>query len=169
MNRVAAVSVLTLGLLTLVGVRSSPAESIQIADRVVVRKAERKLILFKNTRVLKAYDIALGLVPRGHKEKEGDFRTPEGVYQLARRNPRSNYFLSIEISYPNNHDRVTASQLGVSPGGQIMIHGWPNELKHPPEFYRSQDWTDGCIAVSNQDMVEIWLMTEPGTPIEIRP
>ena len=164
MNRIAAI----IGVLA-IGMASLASAGIQTADQILVKKSERKLYLFKNTRVLKTYDIALGLSPQGHKEREGDFRTPEGLYRLARRNPDSRFFLSIEISYPNAVDLERANGNGESPGGQIMIHGQPNEPKHLTEFYESQDWTDGCIAVSNADMIEIWLMTEPGTPIDIQP
>jgi murein L,D-transpeptidase YafK len=114
-------------------------------------------------------DIALGLVPVGHKQREGDFRTPEGVYYLEAKNADSDYFLSLKVSYPNAADRAHARQLGVDPGGQIMIHGLPNEPKYDEDLYRGWDWTDGCIAVSNSDMVDLWLMTSVSIPIEIRP
>ena len=140
-----------------------------VADSVLVVKSERKLYLLKNGEVLRAFDVALGLMPRGPKEREGDSRTPEGKYFLETRNADSNFFLSIKVSYPNAADRARAAKMGVDPGGQIMIHGWPNEPKRDPAYYRSSDWTDGCIAVSNSDMVDIWLMTRESTPIEIRP
>jgi murein L,D-transpeptidase YafK len=140
-----------------------------IADRVVVKKSERKLLLMKDGRILKSSDIALGLVPDGHKEEEGDFRTPEGNYRLIDRNVDSDYFLSIQISYPNAADDGRARSRGVSPGGQIMIHGQPNSPAYSPEYYRRTDWTNGCIAVSNSDMVDIWLMTAVDTPIQILP
>jgi murein L,D-transpeptidase YafK len=101
--------------------------------------------------------------------REGDFRTPEGRYVLDGRNVDSDYFLSIHVSYPNDADRQRARAQGVDPGGQIMIHGLPNTPRYEPAHYRSMDWTDGCIAVSNSDMVDIWLMTRESTPIEIRP
>lgn len=145
------------------------AEQPEIADRVVIRKAERKLLLLKEDRVLRAMDIALGLVPAGDKQAEGDFRTPEGEYRLADRNAASDFFLSIKISYPNKRDEQDARRRGVQPGGQIMIHGQPNTPKHGDDYYQMADWTDGCVAVSNSDMVDIWLMTESGTPIEISP
>ena len=139
------------------------------ADEVVVRKNDRKLELIRDREVLKSFDIALGLEPAGHKRQEGDSRTPEGRYRLIERNTDSDFFLSILISYPNADDRRTARAAGVSPGGQIMIHGQPNRPKHNEEFYRLTDWTDGCIAVSNSDMVDIWLMTDADTPITILP
>jgi murein L,D-transpeptidase YafK len=119
--------------------------------------------------VLRSYHIALGLMPDGPKERAGDFRTPEGRYLLARRNPRSDYFLSIQVSYPNDDDRRRAHRYGWDPGGSIMIHGQPNMLRHSPDYYATRDWTDGCIAISNSDMVELWLMTADSTPIEIAP
>jgi murein L,D-transpeptidase YafK len=143
--------------------------ALPMADRVVVQKSERKLQLLRNGEVLRTYKVALGLRPEGHKEYEGDFRTPEGQYRLSRRNPNSEYFLSIQIDYPNERDVKRARKLGQRPGGAIMIHGQPNVPRKPRDYYSNVDWTEGCIAVSNSDMVEIWLMTPPDTPIEIRP
>jgi len=113
--------------------------------------------------------VALGLVPNGPKQREGDFKTPEGRYVLDARNVNSDYFLSIHVSYPDESDRARARAQGVDPGNGIMIHGLPNELKRDLSSYRATDWTDGCIAVSNSDMVDIWLMVRDSTPIEIRP
>ena len=140
-----------------------------MADYVLVDKSDRKLYLLREGRVLKTFDISLGLNPTGAKRMEGDFRTPEGLYYLEAKNPNSDFFLSIKISYPSEEDRQAARRVGVHPGGQIMIHGHPNEPKHPISHYRDRDWTDGCIAVSNSEIVDIWLMTEQYTPIEIRP
>ena len=139
------------------------------ADRLLVLKSERKLVVLADNEVLRTMDIALGLVPVGHKQREGDFRTPEGVYYIEAKNADSDYFLSLKVSYPNAADRAHARQLGVDPGGQIMIHGLPNEPKYDEDLYRGWDWTDGCIAVSNSDMVDLWLMTSVSIPIEIRP
>jgi murein L,D-transpeptidase YafK len=139
------------------------------ADSVLVVKSERKLYLLKAGRVLRTFDVSLGLMPTGPKRREGDFRTPEGRYRLETRNPNSDYFLSIKVSYPDDSDRARARASGVDPGGQIMIHGLPNEPHYDPKHYSGSDWTDGCIAVSNSDMVDIWLMTRESTPIEIRP
>ena len=137
--------------------------------RVVVHKAERRLELMRGGEVLRSYKVALGLVPEGHKERAGDFRTPEGRYLLTRRNARSDFFLSIQVSYPNDSDMRKARKNGWDPGGSIMIHGMPNRLKRDPNYYSERDWTDGCIAVSNSDMVEIWLLTHDNTPIDILP
>jgi murein L,D-transpeptidase YafK len=113
--------------------------------------------------------VKLGLNPYGPKQREGDFRTPEGSYRLVRRNPRSDFFLSIQVSYPSESDLRRAKNNGDRPGGLIMIHGEPNVPRKPAEYYAKNDWTDGCIAVSNADMVDIWLRTQAGIPIEIRP
>ena len=146
-----------------------PIVSMPQADEVIVHKAERRLYLMQNGRVLRSYRIALGLDPQGPKERAGDFRTPEGRYLLTRRNPRSDYFLSIQVSYPNADDMRRAQREHVDPGGSIMVHGLPNALSHKPSYYAKSDWTDGCIALSDSDMVEVWLMTRDNTPIEILP
>lgn len=142
---------------------------IEPADLVVIKKSERRLLLYRTGQEIGNYRISLGLSPNGHKEREGDFRTPEGRYQLTRRNARSEFFLSIQVSYPNAEDVRTARRQGWSPGGLIMIHGLPNIPRYDRERYLSTDWTDGCIAASNEDMLEIWLLTQMDTPIEIRP
>jgi hypothetical protein len=140
-----------------------------LADRILIEKGARRLTLLSRGAVIAEYPVKLGLSPRGHKQFEGDFRTPEGVYHLSRRNPRSEFFLSVEVSYPNAADRARAKEEGVRPGGAIMIHGQPNVPRKPPEYYANRDWTDGCIAVSNAAMVDIWQRTRIGIPIEIRP
>ncbi|MCX7053263.1 MAG: L,D-transpeptidase family protein [Proteobacteria bacterium] len=142
--------------------------SFEMAEKVVVIKHERVLRLLRRGRVIAEYPIKLGLNPYGHKQREGDFRTPEGNYELVLRNPKSEFFLSIKISYPNREDAAVASENGHAPGGLIMIHGQPNEPKRPLEYYATRDWTDGCIALSNADMVDVWLRTTAGIPIEIR-
>ena len=146
-----------------------PSPGLPYVNRLVVRKSERRLYLMDGDRIVREYKIALGLEPVGPKQRDGDFRTPEGWYTLARRNPRSDYFLSIQISYPNAGDLERAHVHHWQPGGSIMIHGLPNHLKNSPWYYQHSDWTDGCIAVSDADMVEIWLLTRDGTPIDILP
>jgi murein L,D-transpeptidase YafK len=151
---------------------TQPARSgaqMPLASRVVVHKSARRLELLRGGEVLRSYRIALGLAPQGHKERAGDFRTPEGRYMLTRRNPRSDFFLSIQVSYPSAEDIRRARKNGLDPGGAIMIHGMPNRLRHDPDYYLKRDWTDGCIAVSNSDMVEIWLLTQDDIPIDILP
>jgi hypothetical protein len=144
------------------------SSAFEMAEKVVVIKHERVLRLLRRGRVIAEYPIKLGLNPYGHKQREGDFRTPEGNYELVFRNPKSEFFLSIKISYPNREDAAVAHESGHAPGGLIMIHGQPNEPKRPLEHYATRDWTDGCIALSNADMVDVWLRTTTGIPIEIR-
>lgn len=148
---------------------SSPLARMPVADHVIVYKSQRRMVLMHGDSILRTYKISLGLNPVGDKERAGDFRTPEGHYYLTRRNPRSDFFLSIQVSYPNEADVREARRNGWDPGGAIMIHGLPNELRHTPAYYENQDWTDGCIAVSNSDMLEIWLLTADNTPIDILP
>lgn len=144
-------------------------ESLPAVDHLVVHKTERRLLLLHGDTVVRSYKIALGLNPVGTKERAGDFRTPEGHYYLTRRNPRSDYFLSIQVSYPNETDMRRAHKNHWDAGGSIMIHGLPNQLKHEPKYYEISDWTDGCIALSNADMVEVWLLTPDNVPIDILP
>jgi murein L,D-transpeptidase YafK len=141
------------------------------ADRVVVKKGERKLQLLKAGNVVREYRVNLGDNPYGHKERQGDERTPEGDYILDWRNPRSMFHKSIHISYPNAEDRAAAQAKGVDPGGLIMIHGRPNYIDSPRILaeYDSRDWTNGCIAVKNHEMDEIWKAVRDGTPIRILP
>jgi murein L,D-transpeptidase YafK len=146
-----------------------PEASVDRIDRILVVKSERKMYLQSAGRTLRTFDISLGLVPEGAKQREGDFRTPEGVYYIESKNERSDFFLALKVSYPNEQDRARAREKGIDPGGQIMIHGLPNAPKYPESSYLGTDWTDGCIAVSNSDMVDLWLMTSVATPIEIRP
>ncbi|QIB67257.1 L,D-transpeptidase family protein [Kineobactrum salinum] len=146
-----------------------PVLALPQADQVLVVKSERTLYLKREGKSLRAYRIALGPVPWGHKRQAGDERTPEGHYVLDFKNPDSRYYKSIRISYPNLQDRFRAQSLGVSPGGNIMIHGQPPDAEWPPEVAQLFNWTDGCIAVSNEDMDEIWQAVSVGTPIEIRP
>ncbi len=139
------------------------------ADRIVVSKTSRRMELYRHGAVIANYRVSLGLVPSGHKQREGDFRTPEGSYRLTRRNARSDFFLAVQVSYPEPADLALARRNGWAPGGLIMVHGLPNVPKYPRERYLSTDWTDGCIALSNEDMLDFWLLTGEGTPIEIRP
>jgi len=145
------------------------ATDFPVADRVIVEKENRRLHLMRNGAVFRSFDIALGVEPVGDKQREGDQKTPEGRYSLDGRNPDSDFFLAIHISYPSSADRAVARTKGYDPGGAIMIHGQPNVPTYSTAYYRTQDWTNGCIAVSNSDMIDIWLMTDNDTPIEIRP
>ena len=140
-----------------------------LADQVIVDKSKRELYLLNHGEVFRTFVIALGIRPVGDKQHEGDFKTPEGNYRLDVRNPNSEYFLSIHVSYPNATDRREANAVGAEPGGAIMIHGQPNAPTRSETYYRTQDWTNGCIALSNSDMIDVWLMTGENTAIEIRP
>jgi murein L,D-transpeptidase YafK len=130
---------------------------------VQVHKAARKMYLLHNGRVLESYDIALGFAPEGHKQFEGDGKTPEGAYYITHRNPNSAFHLSLGISYPNKADRAFAEEAGKSPGGDIFIHGGP---RRP---ISRRDWTEGCIAVTDKEMEVIYAMVKPGTVIHILP
>jgi murein L,D-transpeptidase YafK len=142
-----------------------PLPALATADKVLVVKRERMLYLLDGTKVLKSYRISLGTHPTGAKFREGDQRTPEGIYRLDWHNGNSDYYRSIHISYPNAKDVARARRLGVSPGGDLFIHGQPNDYTGPDT---KDDWTAGCIAVSNTEMDEIWRAVADGTPIEIK-
>lgn len=131
---------------------------------ILVDKSDRKMWLFHGDEVLKAYDVDLGRTPEGHKQFEGDGKTPEGTYVIDRRNPNSNYHLSLGISYPNAADRAFAAAAGLPPGGDIFIHGYSDYRGH-----NRGDWTEGCIAVKNGQIEDIYAMVRIGTPITIRP
>jgi murein L,D-transpeptidase YafK len=145
-----------------------PLPSSAVADKVVVVKSERKLMLMKNDELLKTYRIALGTDPLGPKTRQGDHKTPEGSYLLDRHNQRSQFHRSIHISYPNADDRTRARRLGVSPGGDIFLHGLPNG-DEPSRNHAFEDWTDGCIAVTDPEIDEIFRAVPDGSPIEIKP
>jgi murein L,D-transpeptidase YafK len=139
------------------------------ADRVVVLKNQRTLQLLNHGTVIKTYKVALGGVPVGAKTRQGDHKTPEGVYVLDSRNLHSQFYKSIHISYPSARDRAAARQKGVSPGGDVFVHGLPKGYAWVGASHRAKDWTDGCIAVTDQEIDEIWLAVADGTPIEILP
>ena len=131
---------------------------------IVVNKDARRMYLMNNDRILKDYDIDLGFAPIGDKFFEGDGRTPEGTYLIDRRNPNSKFHLSLGISYPNAQDRAEAAALGKPPGGDIFIHGESSPFRRQRE-----DWTWGCIAVTNREMEDVYAMVRNGTPIQINP
>jgi murein L,D-transpeptidase YafK len=131
--------------------------------QVQVHKADRKMYLIHNDRVLKTYDIALGFAPEGHKQFEGDGKTPEGKYFISHKNPNSEFHLSLGITYPNEADIAFAEAQGKAPGGDIFIHGGPNKR------ISSRDWTWGCIALTDKEMERVYAMVNPGTPIYILP
>jgi murein L,D-transpeptidase YafK len=132
-------------------------------DRIVIRKGRREMLLLSGDALIRHYPVALGRNPIGPKRQEGDGKTPEGRYTIDRRNPQSAYHLSLHISYPDAADRERARAAGVDPGGDIMIHGLKNGELRPG------DWTQGCIAVTNQQMDEIWSLVSDGTPVLIEP
>jgi murein L,D-transpeptidase YafK len=138
-----------------------------LASYILVDKSDRTLTLFSDGALIKTYTgIQFGDAPLGHKQFEGDERTPEGYYTIDARNPNSAYHLSLRISYPNAADRAFAAAQGRSPGGDIFLHGQPNGM---PAGRVPGDWTDGCIAFSNEEIEELWGAIPDGTPIEIRP
>jgi murein L,D-transpeptidase YafK len=139
------------------------------ADLVIVRKAARSLELLEAGRVIASYRIALGRAPDGPKRQEGDGRTPEGVYTLDWRNANSNFHRSLHISYPRAWDDLRALRWGVSPGGEIMVHGLPNGVSAARVGHPYVDWTDGCIALTNEEIDEIWARVDDGTTIIIYP
>jgi len=139
------------------------------AERIVIDKSERTLTLMRGEQPIRRYPVALGAAPKGAKRFEGDQRTPEGVYHVDYRNANSNFHLALRISYPNEADRMRAIEEGLDPGGQIMIHGLKNGQGWLGERHLGGDWTDGCIAVTNAEIEEIWSLVDLGTPVEIRP
>jgi len=137
------------------------------ADMIVVGKTQRSMRLLQNGRTIREYRVSLGGNPVGHKEREGDERTPEGRYLIDWRNKKSMAYLSLHISYPAPADTARAAAAGESPGGNIMIHGMVNGWGFVGSLHRLWDWTDGCIAVTNEEMREIWSLVPDGTPIQI--
>jgi murein L,D-transpeptidase YafK len=162
----AVLAVLSLGAL---GWAQADAGSGLHAERVLVLKKERTLQLLSGGKVIKSYKVALGGNPIGPKTRQGDHKTPEGVYVLDRRNAHSQFHRAIHISYPNERDRAEARKLKVSPGGDVFVHGLPNGYRFVGAAHRLKDWTDGCVAVTDEEIEEIWRAVPDGTPIEIRP
>jgi murein L,D-transpeptidase YafK len=139
------------------------------ADLVVVRKAKRQMILLREGKAVRSYLVALGRTPTGPKRRQGDGKTPEGEYAIIGRNKHSSYHRSLRISYPNGDDQARARRAGVNTGGDIMIHGLPNGMGKIGAAHRLNDWTEGCIAVTNDEIEEIWRLVRDGTPIRIEP
>ncbi len=149
-----------------------PATTMTVAmtvDRVLIRKGARRLTLFCNGKAIKTYRVALGSNPLGKKTTKGDGRTPEGCYIIDRRKADSRYHRALHISYPNEEDKRQAAARGVSPGGDIMIHGLKNGMGWVGKGHRLQDWTKGCVAMTNKEIDEIWRMVMDGTTVEIVP
>jgi murein L,D-transpeptidase YafK len=143
-------------------------ENIKV-DRVILKKSERKLLLMTGGTVLKTYKVALGRNPIGPKKQEGDKKTPEGSYIIDRHDSKSSFHLALHISYPSAADHEQALRSGVRPGGDILIHGIKNGMGWIGPLHRLVDWTQGCIAVTNQEIEEIYALVPDGTPIELRP
>jgi murein L,D-transpeptidase YafK len=143
------------------------ASAAEQADAIVVSKSAQRMRLLREGAVIREYRISLGGNPQGHKQQEGDNRTPEGQYLIDWRNEKSAYHLSLHISYPNADDRQRASNVGVEPGGNVMIHGLPNGWGFVGPWHQRWNWTQGCIAVTDQEMRDIWPLVPNGTPILI--
>ena len=159
-------------LVLILGTVSLFSESIIMADKVIVKKSTRMLYLSSNGEIFKKYHITLGRVPVGDKEVEGDMKTPEGVYSLDYRQLSNDYYKSLHVSYPNASDKAHAKTLGQSAGGMIMIHGTPPSWSLSPYGDWMNvliDWTEGCIAMANDDMDEVWEQTTNGTVVMIVP
>ena len=139
------------------------------ADRIVVYKRERTLTLFNRGVPVRSYFVALGSKPVGDKQRAGDQRTPEGLFYINAHNPASKFHLALRISYPDDAHRARAQALGADPGGDIMIHGLPKEYSAAGKDHRQNDWTNGCVALSNQEIEEIWHAVPDGTPVQIKP
>jgi len=140
-----------------------------LADSIVVEKKLRRLTLYYHGLAVKRYAIALGRNPSGRKLQIGDFRTPEGIYFIEGRNPNSKYYRALRISYPDQLDQLRARSLGLTAGGDIMIHGLPTGRENMGAAHRRTDWTEGCIAVTNEEIDEIWAAVPDGAPIQIKP
>ena len=149
---------------------STPRASAPVAaDSLVLNKSRRELVVYYRGNPVRTYYVALGLSPVGDKERIGDNRTPEGLFFIQGRNPNSRYHLSLRISYPDATHRARAARHGVEPGGDIMIHGLPAEQAAFGAAHRDYDWTNGCIAVTNKEIEELWRVIRDGTPIQIKP
>jgi murein L,D-transpeptidase YafK len=139
------------------------------ADSILVEKGAHRLTLFREGLPVVSYRVALGKNPSGHKERAGDFRTPEGLYHIDARNPNSRFHLGLHVSYPNAQDVARARATGVPTGGDIMIHGLPNGQGQVGAAHRQYDWTNGCVAVTDEEIEEIWSSVPVGTPVRIVP
>jgi len=162
MNKV--IPIIISALLLMIGDSAIAQEKV---NAILVEKAARQLHLLTDWEITHTFAISLGQNPIGHKQKEGDSRTPEGLYYINGRNPSSSFFRSLSISFPNDTDRRIAKLKGNNPGGDIVIHGEPNDSIK--KINLKKDWTQGCIALKNKDMRLIWHLVEEGTPILIRP
>jgi murein L,D-transpeptidase YafK len=153
-----------------VGVASRiAAQAATKVDRIVVEKSKRTLTLITGTRILKAYKVALGGQPVGAKDRQGDHKTPEGIYSVDAKNPNSQFYKALHLSYPNSADRANARKLGLNTGGDVEIHGLGAKWGWLGAKHRLTDWTDGCIALTNEEIDEVYPLIKVGTTVEIRP
>ena len=146
-----------------------PGQAAQPIEKLLIHKAERRLEVISNGQVIEQYRVSLGRQPLGHKQQQGDQRTPEGIYSIDWRHESPQFNLSLHLDYPNLKDRTAAYKQGVDPGGMIMIHGTPIDEEYPEWFFKGLDWTDGCIALNNADMRALWDLVPDGTLVEIIP
>lgn len=146
-----------------------PAPDAPRADKILIEKSAHRMTLLRYGKPWRVYQVALGRGGLAPKVQEGDRLTPEGFYYIENRNPQSIYHLSLRLSYPNPEDKLRGMRLGVNPGSHIMIHGLPNGKGYVGRDHLMADWTEGCIAVTNQEIEEIWHIVADGTPVEIRP
>lgn len=150
-------------------ITTDPGGPVPLADSIVIEKKARRLTLFHQGRALRSYRVALGANPVGDKRVAGDRRTPEGVFEIDWKNEKSDFHLALHISYPDSAHRARAAALGASPGGDILIHGLRNGSGATGAFHRTVDWTDGCIALTDEEIEGVWSAVMVGTPVEIRP
>jgi len=167
MRRCACVCVFVFGLVAIMHTQQPVAP--QKADSVLILKKDHVMELLAGGKVIRSYKVALGQGGLAPKDRQGDGRTPEGRYVIDAHNPASEYHLSLHVSYPNAEDRKRAAKLGVAPGGDIMIHGLPNGKGFIGAGHRMYDWTLGCVAVTNEEIEEVWKLVPVGTPVEVRP
>jgi len=166
---VIAIAVLTLLLSRKAQRYGNPLSENAVADKIIIEKSKRRLILLRANVPLKMYVVSLGRHPEGRKTEEGDGKTPEGTYTIDRKKIKSSFHRALHISYPNASDTAQAKSRGVSPGGDIMIHGLPNFFGFVGQYHTVRDWTQGCIAVTSREIEEIWRAAPDGTPVEIVP
>lgn len=148
---------------------ADPGGPVPIADSIVIEKKARRLTLFHHGRPIRSYLVALGANPVGAKQFAGDRRTPEGLFSIDGKNEKSDFHLALHISYPDSAHTARAQALGLSPGGGILIHGLPNNRGATGAFHRTVDWTDGCIAVTDEEIEGLWSAVMVGTPVQIKP
>ena len=162
-------SILLFAWMSFAGASQLAAQAAGKVDRIVIEKKKRTLTLMDGAKILKTYQVALGGQPVGAKDRQGDHKTPEGIYSVDAKNPNSQFYKALHISYPSLADRANARKLGVSPGGDVEIHGLGAKWGWIGAKHRHTDWTDGCIALTNEEIDEVYPLIKVGTPVEIRP